>query len=143
MGTLASYLDANILFALLIPEPFSKRAESFLQSNAEPLIVSDLAAAEFASAIARRVRMREFSLNQGRVALSGFDTWVARAADRVEISAADVALATSFLRRLDLPLRTPDAIHIAIAQRVNATLVTFDQRMAASARALDAAVATP
>jgi predicted nucleic acid-binding protein len=36
-----------------------------------------------------------------------------------------------------------DALHIAIAQRLDATLVTFDQRMAASARALGMAVATP
>ena len=40
-------------------------------------------------------------------------------------------------------LRTPDAIHIAIAQRIRATLVTFDQRMSESARALGMAVATP
>jgi predicted nucleic acid-binding protein len=39
-------------------------------------------------------------------------------------------------RRLDLPLRTPDALNIAIAQRVGADLVTFDDRMVASARAL-------
>ncbi len=64
-------------------------------------------------------------------------------ADRVEISAGDVAVATAFLRRLDLPLRTPDALHIAIAGRIGATLVTFDQRMAISARALGMAVATP
>jgi predicted nucleic acid-binding protein len=45
--------------------------------------------------------------------------------------------------RLDLTLRTPDAIHIAIARRLDATLVTFDQRMATNARALGMAVATP
>jgi predicted nucleic acid-binding protein len=47
------------------------------------------------------------------------------------------------LRRLDLPLKTPDAIHIAIAQRVDATLVTFDWQMAAAARALGTIIATP
>jgi predicted nucleic acid-binding protein len=40
------------------------------------------------------------------------------------------------LRRLDLNLRTPDAIHIAIAQRLGAELATFDVRMAESAEAL-------
>ncbi len=87
--------------------------------------------------------MRAFTLRQARITLAGFDTWLARMADRVEISPADVAVATAFLRRLDLTLRTPDAIHIAIAQRMNATLVTFDQGMAESARALGMAVATP
>jgi uncharacterized protein len=54
-----------------------------------------------------------------------------------------IAVATTFLRRLDLPLKTPDAIHIAIAQRLGATLVTFDRQMAASARALGTPVETP
>jgi predicted nucleic acid-binding protein len=112
-------------------------------SNNEPLLVSDFASAEFASAVARRVRMQELTPEQGRIALSGFDIWVARMADWIEIGATDVALATTYLRRLDLPLRAPDAIHIAIAQRVDAMLVTFDQRMAASALALGALVATP
>ncbi len=106
-------------------------------------MVSDLASAEFASAIARRVRTRETTLAEARTDLSDFDLWVTRSAQRVEIAATDVALATTFLRRLDLPLRTPDAIHIAIAQRLGATLVTFDRRMAASAGALGAPVATP
>jgi len=143
VGTVTCYLDANILVALLTPEPFSGRADRFLQSNTAPLIVSDFAAAEFSSAVARRVRMRDFTRDQARITFSRFDTWLARAADRVEIIPADVALATAFLRRLDLTLRTPDAIHIAITQRINATLVTFDQRMTAGARALGTAVATP
>jgi hypothetical protein len=33
-------------------------------------------------------------------------------------------------------LRTPDAINIAIAQRLDAALATFDAKMAFSARAL-------
>jgi predicted nucleic acid-binding protein len=143
VGTVTCYLDANILVALLTPEPFSGRADTFLKNNTEPLIVSDFAAAEFTSAIARRVRMREFTLHQAQITLLLFDTWLSRTADRVEISPADIPVATAFLRRLDLPLRTPDAIHIAIAQRLGATLATFDRQMATSARAIGAAVAEP
>jgi hypothetical protein len=40
------------------------------------------------------------------------------------------------LRRLDLGLRTADALNIAIAQRIRAALPTFDQKLAASARVL-------
>ena len=136
MGTVTCYLDANILVALLTPEPFSRRADTFLRTNTEPLIVSDFAAAESSSAVARRVRLREFTRYQAQITLSRFDAWLVRTADRVEIGAEDVALATAFLRRLALTLRTPDAIHIAIAQRIAARLVTFDERMAQSARAL-------
>jgi predicted nucleic acid-binding protein len=61
----------------------------------------------------------------------------------VEIAPGDVAAAQAYLRRLDLTLLTPDAIHIAIAGRISATLVTFDRAMAASARVLGVAVTTP
>jgi predicted nucleic acid-binding protein len=66
-----------------------------------------------------------------------------RFTQRTEAGTVDIATAITFLRRLDLPLKTPDAIHIAIAQRVGGTLVTFDRQMAASARALGTPVATP
>ena len=140
---MSCYLDANVLVALLVPEPLSARADAFLTSNLDVYLVSDLAAAEFASAVSRRVRMSEMSLADGRLVLSGFDGWAARSTRRIEVTAADIDCADGILRRLDLPLVTPDAIHIAMTQRIGATLVTFDRQMAASARALGAAVATP
>jgi predicted nucleic acid-binding protein len=143
VGEVSFYLDASVLVALLVPEPFSERADEFVRTNPAGLVVSDFAAAEFASAMARRVRTRASTLAEASKDFSDFDRWLAQFAERVEISAADVALAASFLRRLDLPLRTPDALHIAIAQRTNATLVTFDERMAASARALGTPVEIP
>jgi uncharacterized protein len=70
-----------------------------------------------------------------------FDIWSADAARRVECTPADIVAASGFIRRLDRPLRTPDAIHIAIAQRAGAILATFDKPMADSAEALGLAVA--
>ncbi len=55
----------------------------------------------------------------------------------------DIDAGNRILRRLDINLRTPDAIHIAISRRLEATLVTFDRSMVAGARALGIAVATP
>jgi len=77
--------------------------------------------------------MKLLSTDEARVAFSNFDTWVERATTRIEALAADVRTAEAILRRLDLTLRTPDALNIAIAQRANATLATFDARMAESA----------
>lgn len=143
MGPVAHYLDASVLVALLTIEPFTSRADEFVRSNRDGLIVGDFAAAEFASALARRVRMRELTVDEGRDGLNLFDAWAARFARWERIEASDIASATAFLRRLDLPLRTPDALNIAIAQRLGATLVTFDHKMAAAARALGMAVAMP
>ena len=137
------YLDANVLVALLTPDPLSERAEAFLSTGALGFFVSDFGAAEFVSVVGRRIRNLEITLADGRIALSNLDGWVARDAQRVESSAGDVAAADTYLRRLDLTLLTPDAIHIAIAARIGATIVTFDRAMAASARTLGMAVTTP
>jgi uncharacterized protein len=138
---LSAYLDASVLVALFTPEPFSARADAFLRSGQTPPFVSDFAAAEFASAIARRVRARDFRKHHARAVFSSFDAWTRRTTQSVAISAADVQVAETFIRGLDLPLRTPDALHIAIAQRLGATLATFDEQMKTSATALGVSVA--
>jgi uncharacterized protein len=95
------------------------------------------------SAVRQRVRTRDLTREDGQLALSNLDTWVARSAYREEITTADIDAANRILRRLDVNLRTPDAIHIAMSRRLDATLVTFDRSMAAGARALVIAMATP
>jgi predicted nucleic acid-binding protein len=59
-----------------------------------------------------------------------------RRATRIETTAPDVAVAAALLRRLDLTLRTPDAVNIAIAQRSGSMLMTFDEKVASNAQAL-------
>ena len=137
------YLDADILVALLTPEPLSERALDFVRANRAGLIISDFAADEFVSAIARRVRTRETTIEDARRDIADFEAWAARSAEQTTLSAGDVAVATAYLRRLDLTLLAPGALHVAMTQRIEATLVTFDRGMAAAARSLGTAVATP
>jgi uncharacterized protein len=80
--------------------------------------------------------MRAIRSEEAHRAFATFDAWVARATARALTTSADVASAAAFLRRLDLPLRTPDALNIAIAQRVGVEILTFDKKMAVSARVL-------
>jgi uncharacterized protein len=61
----------------------------------------------------------------------------------VEIRSADAQLTYIFARRFELALRAPDALHLAISRRLDATLITLDRRLAAAARGLDIAVETP
>ena len=100
------------------------------------MVIADFASAEFASSISRKVRMLRLSASDARDALATFDLWAGRAAERAELAAADVGVATQYLRRLDLTLRTADAINIAIAQRLGAELATFDRKMIESAAVL-------
>ena len=134
------YLDASVLVALFTDEPFTESIQAFLRTSSPVLIVSDFAAAEFASAIARRLRMGVITRGDARHIFSTFDIWSAQSATCELTASADLVCATAFLRRLDLTLRAPDAINIAIAQRVDAELATFDKNMATSARKLQTSV---
>lgn len=136
------YLDASILVALFTDDAFSSRADSLLRQLTTSVVVSDFAAAEFVSALAKLIRMHEISRPEAQLCLSAFDAWTSRNAQRTDTTAADVKAADAFLRRLDLPLRTPDALNIAIVQRIGARLATFDTKMAMTARALGCEVVT-
>jgi uncharacterized protein len=135
-----AYLDASVLVALFTVDALSPRADAWLRNASPILIVSDFAAAETASAVALKVRTGALAARQARIAFASFDAWTARETTRVGMAAADVTSAEAWLRRLDLTLRTPDAVNIAIAQRCDARLATFDAKMAAVARTLGAEV---
>lgn len=136
---MSRYLDTNAIIGLLTADPLSARVGAVLRQSTDPLIFSDFAATEFSSVVGRKVRAGTVALQHARDALAILDQWSNRVA-RVELVSGDISVADAFLRRLDLPLLAPDAIHIAIAQRLRATLVTFDRRMASAARALGLSV---
>ncbi len=57
--------------------------------------------------------------------------------------AADMRLAGVFVRRFDLTLRVPDALHLAIARRLDVALVTLDRRLTTAAGELGIAAEMP
>jgi len=137
------YLDTSVVVALFITsDPFTERARGHMAGNPDSVIVSDFAAAEFASVVGRLTRMRRLTANDATAIFSDFDAWKAGTAVLVVTTTPDIAVAASVLRRLDLNLRTPDAINVAIADRLGATLATFDENMAIAARALGVQVAS-
>jgi hypothetical protein len=98
------YLDACVLVALLMVDALTARADAFLRTNTPTMIVGDFAAAEFASAVARRVRIGDITADEARSGCSAFDAWTLRAMLREETVAADIRAAGAFLRRVDLTL---------------------------------------
>ena len=130
------YLDASVLVAAFIDDKFSPRADAFLRSTSTDVIVSDFASLEFSSVVARKVRARELRRKEALAAFENFDVWSIRVASRAETHPTDLEVASSFVRRLDLALKGPDAMNIAIAIRLRAAIATFDRRMAECARAL-------
>jgi predicted nucleic acid-binding protein len=135
------YFDASLLVSLHVPDDLSARAEAYVNSHSPTPMVSDFAAAEFASSVNRFVRMGILDMHQASAVFSIFDTWRDRSAFFCKTEPGDVETADALLRRLDLPLRTPDALNIAVAQRLDLPLATFDIRMARSAEILGLALA--
>lgn len=134
MGRSVIYLDASVIVPLFLPEPRSNEAEAMVSRG--DFVVSDLAAAEFSSALSLAVRIKRLPEAAARAALATFDDWMPAHALKADARSEDFAVATLLIRRFTLALRTPDALHIAIATRLGAKLATFDAKMAAVAQTL-------
>jgi predicted nucleic acid-binding protein len=139
---LTVYLDTSVLAGFFIrADTFASRAKSFFAGIDEVPLVSDFVAAEFSSVIARLVRKRQFTAKEARETFALFDNWRTQSADDTDAVPDDIRLADTIIRRLDLNIRAPDAINLAIAMRLDAAVATFDSRMAENARTLGVAVA--
>jgi predicted nucleic acid-binding protein len=130
------YLDASVIVPLITIDHLSVRARVFMESKRPVLLVSDFACVEFASAIARKLRLKELTSALAMEVLGKFDVWRQAETTSMQLQPDDISNAASFIRRLDLTLRAPDAMHIAMARRAGADLATFDKKMADSALVL-------
>ncbi|MBV9508980.1 MAG: type II toxin-antitoxin system VapC family toxin [Caulobacteraceae bacterium] len=137
------YLDASVLLPILIHEPSSPRIDRFMAEAAEPLLVSEFAAAETASALSRLIRIGHLNGDDAKERLLDFDAWRATETSLVDVESADVRSAAVIVRRFELRLRAPDALHLAISRRLDAVLVTLDIRLAQAAHAIDLPVIQP
>jgi predicted nucleic acid-binding protein len=130
------YLDASFLIPMLVREPVSEAVRAFLTETEQELLVSDFAAVEVASGLSRLVRTGLLTTAEATARLANFETWRAGSASTADIHAADARLAYTYVRRFELMLRAPDALHLAMAHRLQATLVTFDRRLSQAAASL-------
>lgn len=112
------------------------KADSLLMEVEGPIQVSDFTEVEYMSAVARLHWMNRVDDAAARTIQARYHQWVDAFTRKVRMSGDDLAVATKWLERLDLNLRGPDALHIAIAARLEARLVTLDHGMLAAARAL-------
>src|SRR5258708_15206870 len=114
-GGLSAYLDTSVLLPTLIAEPMTEAVYGYLGADPQELLISDFAAAEVASALSRLVRMALLTEADASARLADFDG--AAMSLPVDIGASDARLAHIYVRRFDLALRAPDALHFAIALR--------------------------
>ncbi|WP_312596858.1 type II toxin-antitoxin system VapC family toxin [Brevundimonas sp.] len=131
------YFDASVILALMLNEPAADAVDRFMKNHDQTIDVSTFCIAECSAAITGLVRMKRRSESETSILLQRLDEWLDAFSARTLVVDADVEEACALTRRLDLKLRTPDAIHIAIARRLNARLVTLDQPMAQAASLLN------
>jgi uncharacterized protein len=136
---LVAYLDASVIVPLFLSDAFSEQADELVGLE-ETVIVGDWASVEVSSVIARQTRIGAITTQTAQAAFTGFDSWRWRSTINAEASSLDMALAADLVRKLELGLRGPDALHIAMAHRLKAKLLTFDTRMKTAAQSFGIAV---
>lgn len=130
------YLDTSFIAPLLLQEASSTRVEAKLAAM-EPgsLWISQWTRVEFASLIAREVRMGGLLTEQADTALLQFDTLVSESFRVLQPATADFELAKLYIQNYKSKLRAGDALHLAIAHNHRATMFhTLDKALLAAAR---------
>jgi len=130
------YLDTSVVVAYYCPEPFSEAVERMLHRMEQPAI-SALTEVEFASALARKVRERGMSGEEANLVLNAFKSHInQRLFTRIPVDREHYTVAFTWLTQFSLPLRTLDALHLAVAAGADLDLITADRGLSQSARKL-------
>jgi predicted nucleic acid-binding protein len=130
------YLDTSVLVAFYLPERMSAKVQKHLSGSGKAAI-SSLSEVEFHSAVARRVRMNDLAKSDALKVLSQLRTHVDEGLYRmVPVEQHDYVLARDWLAAFDTPLRTLDALHLAVAFSNDFVLVTADRVFAECATRL-------
>lgn len=137
------YLDPSVLVSMVLADAGSTRARAFVEECRQPVFLSDFGLLEVASAFGRLVRMKLLRAEDARRGVTDLRTWAARAATDTALQTSDLAFAEAALNGFKLNLKASDALHIAVAHRLRATLATLDGRQAANARALGVVAVEP
>jgi len=132
------YFDTSALAKWYLNEPRSDEVEKYIQQHA-PVGISDLTVVEMRSLLARRRREKNIDGDLEAKVFVAFQEDI-RCGHLLCHSLPDdfaAAAVNLFALLSDLPLRTLDAMHLAVARDIPArTLATADKIMAAAPAAM-------
>lgn len=131
--------DASVLVALIVPEPSSDAVDRRLR-EAGSAIISDFVVGEVFSAIGIKLRRGEIDRPAADGLVFEFQLLASRYGQKIAMQPEDMGQAAELVRRFEFGLRMPDALHLALAQRLGSPLATLDKRQTEAARALGIAV---
>ena len=118
-------VDASVAVKWFIDEPGTNAAEAVL-SGSETLIAPALIRVEVAAAITRKVRLGEIEVREAEEACR---LWIAALSSGVPILSPDEDNIVSAIE-LAIQIRHPlqDCLYLALARRVDGTLLTADPK---------------
>ena len=101
-----------------------------LRSVSQPSI-SALAEVEFVSALSRKMREKTLDREDAHRILSEFESHLSQSLfKRIPLERDHYTLAYSWLSQFAIPLRTLDALHLAVASKNSLEIITSDRRLA-------------
>jgi uncharacterized protein len=131
-----SYLDTSIIVPAYCLEPLSAKVDALLQQSTS-LTISNLTEVEFYSALSRKVRQRQLTMDEAQQLATNFRADLAAGIyQRLPIEAIHYQIAATWISRFNTVLRTLDALHLATASAAQIRLVTGDIGLAQSAQIL-------
>jgi len=130
------YIDTSVLVPFYLPEALSDAVDELLRIEDTPAL-SQLVEVELFSAVARKLRMREISPEEARQIGLDFQTDLdENFYTRIPLEPIHYNLARDWISGFEVPLRTLDALHLAVASSNQLLLVTGDEALARSVRTL-------
>ena len=138
------YFDTSFLVPLILPEATSEPIAAFFEDlPADDLAVSHWTRVEFASLLAREVRMGKLDAAAARKAGSRFEAMIEESFVILLPSRDDFDRAREWLTHFETGLRAGDALHLAIASnRAADTIYSLDKSMVAAGQALGSPAST-
>ena len=132
------YFDTSFLVPLILPEATSEPIAGFFEAlPPDDLAVSHWTRVEFASLLAREVRMGGLDAAAAHEAGSRFETMVRESFVVLLPNRDDFDQAKDWLGHFETVLRAPDALHLAIAGNRGADAIySLDKRMIAAGKTL-------
>lgn len=122
--------------AYYLPESASQRIDAAVRRIRGPLL-SAIVGLEFTSVIARKIRTRELAPRDARDALRDFNADKTAGLYRLAaVLESHYAQAREWIASLEVPLRTLDALHLAVAHSHSVPLLTADQQLTRAAKKL-------
>ena len=135
---MAAYGDRCVLLSLLLGDSGYTDSERWLINEGDQTLwISHWVLLEVAGVIATCVRRGQLTAEQAQTIGFEFESFRQERLTLIEPRGTDFLQARQWLERcLHLPLRSGDALHLALAQRQQLTVVSADRALARCAESL-------